>query len=736
MKILGIHNGHDAAFSVVENGIPTLHVELERYTRIKEGRVPNVWEWMIENNFNFDDIDYFICHDRIGFNDAIARPENIKNKLPIPNLSEQANDSRLKPYLHYEDKQMITIGHHTAHAANAFYSSNLEESLIITIDGGGFEVKSEHYPSGRGTGRTAFRGIGKKIEPIYMGYGDPWNTPVWSGESRDDDGHKINFTPEDSWEHDPMESIFIGQIWSHYTRDVFGLHAGPPHGHQAGTVMALAALGKPKFLKAMYPHPMYFKNFATQLVQQGDDQTKYDIAASLQLWTEQHTFSYIEQIIEHEKENTDGKHLKNLCVSGGVVLNSVMTGKLYDRFGFENIYVCPVPYDAGLCIGSSQYLYHHILDNNRIKWNDNSPTYLGEIYDENIINKTLSEFDNRIVTQKVTDDDVIDLLDKQNIVSVFGGGSESGRRAHGNRSILADPRSLEMKDMINEKVKHRQWFRPFAPSILREEVKNWFQKDIDSPYMSFVIPFKDEETMNKVPAVAHFDGTARLQTVTKNDNEWYYNFLSKWFNKSGVPILLNTSFNDREPIVETPEHAINCYLGTNIDYLYFRESGVLVSKSEKETLDLDKLNDLVKLEVTGIDNPKFKIMKPGVKQHLDRDYTYDIIPDELLHGYLFQNVHRTLKGTEFKFELSKPTDVYFIFHKDYDGGYQEIIPNLDGWTLCDEAPQYDVFRPIHKDPTHGMGLVMYKLEAKQGVYEIPQSTDEQWSCISMVFKER
>ena len=136
-----------------------------------------------------------------------------------------------------------------------------------------------------------------------------------------------------------------------------------------------------------------------------------------------------------------------------------------------------------------------------------------------------------------------------------------------------------MKDLINEKVKHRQWFRPFAPSILKEEVKNWFVVDKDSPYMSFVLKFQDD-AKDKVPAVVHFDGTARLQTVTQNDNGWYYNFIKKWHAKSGVPIVLNTSFNDREPICETAEHALNCFLRTNIDYLYFYDEQLLVKKKD------------------------------------------------------------------------------------------------------------------------------------------------------------
>ena len=135
-----------------------------------------------------------------------------------------------------------------------------------------------------------------------------------------------------------------------------------------------------------------------------------------------------------------------------------------------------------------------------------------------------------------------------------------------------------MKALINKKVKHRQWFRPFAPSILREDVKDWFEHDIDSPYMNFAIKFR-EEVIEKVPAVVHFNNTGRLQTVTEKDNKWYYNFIKQWKEKSGVPIVLNTSFNDREPIVETPEHAIKCYLKTNIDYLYFFDYGILVSKN-------------------------------------------------------------------------------------------------------------------------------------------------------------
>ena len=255
-----------------------------------------------------------------------------------------------------------------------------------------------------------------------------------------------------------------------------------------------------------------------------------------------------------------------------------MVGKIKSWFPqIENIYVPPVPTDAGLAIGSAQYVWHQIFKKDRINWKDNFTPYLGKKYKNSEIMDSLKEYDSLVKLREVDDNDVIELLNNQKIISIFGEGSESGRRALGNRSILADPRSKNMKKTINDKVKHRQWFRPFAPSIIQNEVKNWFTLNEESPYMSMVLKWKRNKG-KIVPAVNHFDNSARLQTVTKNDNPWYFNFLQKWKNKTQVPILLNTSFNDSEPIVETPKHAVNCFLKTNIDYIYFHQNNTLVSK--------------------------------------------------------------------------------------------------------------------------------------------------------------
>jgi carbamoyltransferase len=571
MKVMGFHSWHDCAFCVLDNGYPVIHAELERYTREKEPSGDAV-KLFYEKYAEAEEVVHFAtCLD--------SKQGGVKTRHPdsYQKMENQAANapSKLEGGIH-------VIGHHLAHAAHAFYSSNFEDAVILTIDGGGPEFLGDHL----GTATSAvYLGSGKKIKQDSIA---------------------------------PHEILDIGGFWTEFTKHVFGLSTGYPKGHQAGTVMAMACMGDgakygPHFDSfSMVPSRFTQKKWtdfwreAIKNTSPGDwwgtvppeklditrialdasldiekfrkiasssEQEKFNVAAGVQFATENAVIGLLNQC------KTVANGCKNLCLSGGVALNSVLVGKIKHWFkdDFENIYVPPVPYDAGLAIGAAQYVWHHVLENDRIKWENNFTPYLGELYSREDVEKAIAA-SPEISHFNVSDNEVLDLLADEKIVSVFGGKSESGRRALGNRSILADPRSPDMKSMINQKVKHRQWFRPFAPSILREEVSNWFEEDIDSPYMSFVIKFK-EEVVDKVPAVVHFDNTARLQTVTAADNEWYYNFLISWQHKTGVPILLNTSFNDREPIVETPEHAIGCFLRTEIDYLYFFDYGILCKKT-------------------------------------------------------------------------------------------------------------------------------------------------------------
>jgi carbamoyltransferase len=568
MKICGFHSWHDCAFCVLDEGVPVIHAELERYTREKEPKGDALALFYEKYDASSEVIHFTHVLDAEQGGVKYRYNESFKK------MEDQLKDTGGKFHV---------VGHHLAHAAHGFYSSNFEEAVIITIDGGGSELDDNGFSQTTATG--LFQGSKKSIKRLDLL---------------------------------PYLDLDIGGFWTHCTKEIFGLSGGYPKGHQAGTVMAMACMGNPEkwgdyFLKTglrpdRFVHktqrdsfyeavhstdyengewygtvpPKEVEKNAPYIMNQIDfnalrskamesEQERFDIAAGIQWATEEILKKIIEDVIKTGIS-------KNLCLSGGCVLNSVFVGKIKDWFGdsFDNIYVAPVPYDAGLAIGAAQYVWHHVLENDRIKWEDNFTPYLGEKYSKNSVLKAVKN-EETLTYCNATDDDVLNLLADEKIVSVFGGGSESGRRALGNRSILADPRSSSMKDMINEKVKHRQWFRPFAPSILREEVENWFVRDISSPYMSFVIKFKDE-VIDKVPAVVHFDKTARLQTVTENDNKWYYNFLKKWDKLSGVPIILNTSFNDREPIVENPQDAVSCFVRTEIDYLYFFDYGILCKK--------------------------------------------------------------------------------------------------------------------------------------------------------------
>ena len=528
MKIAGLCSGHDCAVAILDSGKPVLHLELERYLRLKEPLGDSL-KLLFDKYEKYDEIAHFThCVDTWN--------GGIRNRYP-------KTFNRMSDLLSKNNGQFYEPGHHESHAANAFFSSNFDDALIVTIDGGGRDYDKDGNVII--TTFTIWRGKGNKIFPVMIM---------------------------------PIEKINLGEMWRICTQHIFGLSGGYPKGNQAGSVMAMAVMGDPE---------KYYSYFASQKgllkqsfnlpelkrIAESSEEERFNIAAALQKTTEVIVRGIIGKYVKKYKP-------KNICLSGGVALNSVMTGKMLDWFdGVENYYICPVPYDAGLAIGAAQWVWHQKLNNPRISWDNNCTPYLGELYSKTDVENALNSFSDKIEFKNVDDLGVIDLLAKKNIISVFGGGSESGRRALGNRSILADPRHDDMKDLINEKVKHRQWYRPFAPSILKEDVSEWFVRDLNSPYMGFVIKFK-ESSLKKVPAVTHLDGTGRLQTVTKKDNLWFYNFLTSWKIKSGVPILLNTSFNDREPIVETPSDAINCFLGTEIDYLYFYDEGIIVNKKE------------------------------------------------------------------------------------------------------------------------------------------------------------
>lgn len=537
VKVVGLWSGHDASCAIFEDGKIILHTELERHTRLKEDQ-GDIFKFWRDKDPNWNDND------------------------PILTSCWKTDNTTKHPMM---GKQFHYYGHHLSHAAHAYYSSKFNDAMIFTFDAGGFE--SEDLSSLTTCTISLANNLDLKMVKAF-----------------------------------PFESINIGGIWTRVTKYVFGYESGWPQGHQAGTVMALAALGDPQKYKQLFMNLLTVDMPRTLYTPQGhmkgmsakdplrpkhpflgpledlansNDQERYDLAAGFQAATEDCVF----QIMELAFKNLGIEKAKNVCLVGGVSLNSSLVGKVKKQFPFiENIYVPPCPYDAGLSLGSAQYHMHHVMRIERPDYGYCFPPYLGEKYSQSRVwGAVVASSAGNYHIRQSGDIEAISALGAAKIVSVFNGRAESGRRALGNRSILADPRNPKSKDIVNEKVKHRQWFRPFAPSILKEDVTEWFEKDVDSPYMSFVANFK-ENKKHLVPAVVHFDGTGRLQTVTESSNPWYYGFLKQWKEYSGVPIILNSSLNDREPVCESPEDAIKCFLKTQIDCLYFAEYGIMLEK--------------------------------------------------------------------------------------------------------------------------------------------------------------
>ena len=309
-----------------------------------------------------------------------------------------------------------------------------------------------------------------------------------------------------------------------------------------------------------------------------------DIAASIQKFTEN-------VMIKLAKSIREEYGIKNLCLAGGVALNCVANGKILKERIFDNIWIQPAAGDAGGSLGAALALWYTEQGNTRlVNSSDNMKgSYLGPEFDQNEIETDLKSVGANFKTFKYDEliDKTAEFLSNEKVVGWFQGRMEFGPRALGGRSILGDPRSDKMQKNLNLKIKYRESFRPFAPSILRENLSEWFDMDIDSPYMLLVANINSDKMIemtkeqkklfgidklnvkrSEIPAVTHVDYSARVQTITKRTNSRYYDLISKFKEKTGCPIVVNTSFNIRgEPIVNSPVDAFNCFMGTDMDYL-------------------------------------------------------------------------------------------------------------------------------------------------------------------------
>ena len=450
------------------------------------------------------------------------------------------------------------IPHHLSHAASAYYLSGFERAAIITIDGVGEWAtttiglgragkvvidKEIRFPHSLGllySAMTAYLGFEvNDAEYKVMGlaaYGDP--KPF-----RQQMDELVRVFPDGSYalSLQYFDYVRTDRMFNRRLEELFGHPARNPES----------------------PMERYYEN----------------IAASLQEKLESTVFHILTAI--HKRYKTD-----NLCLAGGVALNSVMNGKIIKHTPFKNIFIPPDPGDGGGAMGAAI-------------WASASPLksftpFLGPSFPEEQIEDVL-ERNGLLYTRlerKALVECVAELLSQEKIIGWFQGRMEWGPRALGNRSILASAARPEMKDIINSKVKHRELFRPFAPVVLRQHVKEYFNTDFPIPmsakYMLFVYPFRSKGKRD-APAVVHVDGTGRLQALERGDNPLYYDLIEAYAKKTGVPIIINTSFNVRgEPIVCTPTDAVHCFLKTDIDYLVVGPFLVRKNTTNKQILPINK----------------------------------------------------------------------------------------------------------------------------------------------------
>lgn len=565
MFILGLNAFHgDSSACIMKDGEILVAIEEERIRRIKHWAgfpIEAIKYCLKDLGLSISEIDYITISRDPSINKLNKIKHALFNTISLTTIKDRFLNARkvnsIKATLAnglgvHEDvirAEIHNIEHHRSHLASAFFASGFKESAILSIDGfgdftstmtsigrnGQMEViDSVLFPHSLGLFYTAFT--------QFLGfphYGDEYKimglAPYGSNDFSKELDEVIKLTDNGlfelnlsyfthhkngvkmSWENGAPE---IGSVYSHRMIEIFGI---------------------PR--KANEELTQQHKNLAT----------------SIQKKTEQ----VILHILNHLQKSTG---LTSICIAGGVAQNSVANGKILSKTKFTSIYVPPAGHDAGTCIGSAMFLYHQILKN-PVKKPMASGALGSKFSDDEIeyyLNSVKANF--KLLPENEVDELVVSCISDGGVVGWFQGRAEFGPRALGHRSILADPRRADAKEILNLKIKRRESFRPFAPSILKEFVSEYFIDADSVPFMEKVYPIR-LEMQAKIPAVTHIDGTGRLQTVDRNTEPRYHQLISAFYEKTGVPVLLNTSFNENEPIVNSPEDAWKCFDRTKMDLL-------------------------------------------------------------------------------------------------------------------------------------------------------------------------
>lgn len=574
MYVLGIScYYHDGSATLVKDGKLVAAALEERFTRKKHDfsfPINAINYCLKEAGIKSDELDYVGFYEKplLKFERLMAQhfehfpssfpgflkamPSWLVEKLRVP--------GQIRKKLKYKG-EIIFLEHHLSHAASSYLVSPFDQAAILTSDG-----------VGEWASCTFGKGIGNKIE-TYKEIHFPHSLGLLYSAMTAYLGFKVN-----NDEYKVMGLAAYGDPDKYYdnVRKMIKLHDDGSYELDMSYFVYTKKLSMPSQKMIDELGPMRVKESKT-------DQKHMDIAAATQKVMEEVYFFQLNKLYEETKSD-------NLCIAGGVALNSLANGKITKNTPFKKVYIQPEAGDGGTSLGVAFYIYNSILDKKREFVMDT--TYYGPGYSSEQIKKFLDE--NKIEYKELKDDqDIVEttarLIYDNHVIGWFQGRMEWGPRALGNRSILSNATNPEMKDIINAKVKHREMFRPFAPVIIQEDVHDYFDIDKDDePFMLFVYPIKKEKR-KLIPAVTHVDGTGRLQTITKEQNARYYGVI-KYFKKlSKIPILINTSFNIRgEPIVCTPQDAYRCMMGTGIDYLVMDKFLVARSDNPKDMWDSEK----------------------------------------------------------------------------------------------------------------------------------------------------
>jgi carbamoyltransferase len=451
------------------------------------------------------------------------------------------------------------IEHHQAHLASTFYCSPFERAALLSADGLG-DFASTMWGTGSGS-RMKIDGVVTFPHSLGLFYSA---VTQYLGFLKFGDEYKVmGLAAYGEPEHlERLRDIVRFDGGSRSNGFKLGLDYFSHH--RTGPEMSWAEADKTPMLGKLFSEDMEKRLGPSRGPEQVLEQRHRNLAASLQARLEEVYLGMLKKLAARTG-------LKTVCLAGGVAFNCVANGKIFAATPFEQVYVHPAAGDAGLAVGAAFYVWHQILGKPRSFVMDHAywgPEYSREEIRRAIDSNGLAEKGSAIAELK--EEELMKrgaaILADGKILGWFQGRAEWGPRALGNRSIVADPRRPEMKDVLNQRIKHREIFRPFAPSILAEATADYFEKSHPSPFMTLAYAVRPEKR-DKIPAPTHVDGTGRLQTVTRDANPRYHALISAFRDITGVPVVLNTSFNDNEPIVCRPEEAIDCFQRTQMDAL-------------------------------------------------------------------------------------------------------------------------------------------------------------------------